>query len=403
MVEAGTRYEDAETVGSSLVLERIALGPSKNHSALAMNRAVAAMGTHMTATASREMMTYSAEVLRNDVPDMLEVLSESVSAPAINPWDVEEAKKMLYEQADMMKSAVDDAVISDFAHASAYQDQALSLPIVPSKEIIDSMSAEATAMFFARHYTPKNMVVAATGVSHDVVVEAADKYFGHLSGEKSKPVPAKFTGGDIRPYGYGDDGMAHVAISFESVTWSDKNLAAASVLQMIMGGGGSFSAGGPGKGMYTRLYENILNKYGFVQTSTCTQSIYSDTGLFTLYGVAAPHYGSQVVALLIEEAKKMAGPISESELSRAKNLLKSYVMMHLESRIFLQDDLARSVISYNEVLGSQTLCSQIDQVTAGDVQAVAKQLLSSPISIAAVGNISGIPQRDVVARQLTSF
>eukprot|EP00954_Amorphochlora_amoebiformis_P029521 1393273-Amorphochlora_amoeboformis.AAC.4 len=106
MVEAGTRYEDAETVGSSLVLERIALGPSKNHSALAMNRAVAAMGTHsehtsvlcpkynktiantraLTATASREMMTYSAEVLRNDVPDMLEVLSESVSAPAINPW-----------------------------------------------------------------------------------------------------------------------------------------------------------------------------------------------------------------------------------------------------------------------------------------------------------------------------
>lgn len=29
---------------------------------------------------------------------------------------------------------------------------------------------------------------------------------------------------------------------------------------MMMGGGGSFSAGGPGKGMFTRLYLNVLNR-----------------------------------------------------------------------------------------------------------------------------------------------
>lgn len=33
------------------------------------------------------------------------------------------------------------------------------------------------------------------------------------------------------------------------------------VLNMMMGGGGSFSAGGPGKGMFTRLYLNVLNRY----------------------------------------------------------------------------------------------------------------------------------------------
>jgi len=33
------------------------------------------------------------------------------------------------------------------------------------------------------------------------------------------------------------------------------------VLNLMMGGGGSFSAGGPGKGMYTRLYRNVLNRY----------------------------------------------------------------------------------------------------------------------------------------------
>lgn len=40
----------------------------------------------------------------------------------------------------------------------------------------------------------------------------------------------------------------------------DPDFVATCVLNMMMGGGGSFSAGGPGKGMYTRLYTNVLNR-----------------------------------------------------------------------------------------------------------------------------------------------
>ena len=39
------------------------------------------------------------------------------------------------------------------------------------------------------------------------------------------------------------------------------------VLNTLMGGGGSFSAGGPGKGMYTRLYLQVT---GTSCSSFCT-------------------------------------------------------------------------------------------------------------------------------------
>lgn len=45
------------------------------------------------------------------------------------------------------------------------------------------------------------------------------------------------------------------------VSWEDPDLYAICTLQMLMGGGGSFSAGGPGKGMHSRLYRNVLNRY----------------------------------------------------------------------------------------------------------------------------------------------
>lgn len=42
--------------------------------------------------------------------------------------------------------------------------------------------------------------------------------------------------------------------------WQDADLVPMCVLQILLGGGNSFSAGGPGKGMYSRLYRELLNK-----------------------------------------------------------------------------------------------------------------------------------------------
>ena len=54
--------------------------------------------------------------------------------------------------------------------------------------------------------------------------------------------------------------LAHCVIALESCSHLDPDYVAFCVLNMMMGGGGSFSAGGPGKGMYSRLYLNVLNR-----------------------------------------------------------------------------------------------------------------------------------------------
>jgi len=46
----------------------------------------------------------------------------------------------------------------------------------------------------------------------------------------------------------------------ESCSPNDPDFVPFCVLNMLLGGGGSFSAGGPGKGMFSRLYLNVLNR-----------------------------------------------------------------------------------------------------------------------------------------------
>jgi len=55
-------------------------------------------------------------------------------------------------------------------------------------------------------------------------------------------------------------------------------------LHLMLGGGASFSAGGPGKGLFSRLYTNVLNRYYWVQNATAFNVQYEDVGLFGVMG-----------------------------------------------------------------------------------------------------------------------
>lgn len=117
------------------------------------------------------------------------------------------------------------------------------------------------------------------------------------------------------------------------------------VLNMMMGGGGSFSAGGPGKGMYTRLYTNVLNRYHWMFSATAYNHAYADTGLFCIHASAPPTHIREMVEVIVREMVAMAGEVSEQELQRAKTQLKSMLLMNLESRPVVFEDIARQVLA----------------------------------------------------------
>lgn len=74
-------------------------------------------------------------------------------------------------------------------------------------------------------------------------------------------------------------------IAYEAPGNNDPDIYALSVLASLLGGGGSFSAGGPGKGsnvvtvgMYTRLYTGVLNRCGWVENCNVVHHSYADSG-----------------------------------------------------------------------------------------------------------------------------
>ena len=108
---------------------------------------------------------------------------------------------------------------------------------------------------------------------------------------------------------------------------------AMTVLNTLLGGGGSFSAGGPGKGMYSRLYTRVLNKHTWAQNCTAFHSVFDDTGIIGISGVAdAANAGDMVNVMAAEMQAVAAGGVDAKELERAKAATISSILMNLESK-----------------------------------------------------------------------
>ena len=98
--------------------------------------------------------------------------------------------------------------------------------------------------------------------------------------------------------------------------------------------------------------------------------------------------------------KKMKGAISAEELARAKMQLKASLLMNLESRPVLFEDIGRQVLTYGARTEPEALVKQIEAVTAADLTKVATKLLKSPPSVVVVGDTTAVPRYDLIAKAL---
>jgi len=340
---------------------------------------------------------YQVDTLKESVPVALEMLAETALSPKFLPWEVTEMGQALKIELDEFNTNY-QAKIQEMAHPAAYGSAPIGKPLMCPPRNLSSISPEVLAAFVSEQMSPQNIVVAAAGYDHDELVAFATEIFSGLAPGSPTPVaPSPYVGGETRESA--DDDLTHFALAFEGCGWKDDALVPTCVLNTMMGGGASFSAGGPGKGMYTRLYQNILNRYGFVQAASVFNAFYDEGGLFGIYGAAPAEGTGQLVSAVCDEFKKMTGEISDVELARAKNQLKSSLLMNLESRAILFEDIGRQVLTYGARTPPETLVSQIDAVTAADLKAVAEKMLKTAPSVVVYGDTTSVPRYDVISKQ----
>ena len=178
--------------------------------------------------------------------------------------------------------------------------------------------------------------------------------------------------------------LSYIHLAFEAAPISSPDIYALATLQTLLGGGGSFSAGGPGKGMYSRLYTNVLNQFGWVESCYAFNHSYTDSGIFGISSACSPTRITEMLEVMCRELHALTrdsgySSLQVQEVNRAKNQLRSSLLMNLESRMIELEDLGRQVQVHGYKVSVKEMCDRIDELTVDDLRRVAKLVFSGQV------------------------
>lgn len=178
--------------------------------------------------------------------------------------------------------------------------------------------------------------------------------------------------------------FTHIHLAFEGLPISSEDIYALATLQTLLGGGGSFSAGGPGKGMYSRLYTNVLNQYGDCESCVAFNHSYTDSGLFGIAAACYPGRTAKMLEIICRELRALTldsghSALGEVEVARAKNQLRSSLLMNLESRMVELEDLGRQVQVHGRKIPVHEMTRKISELTIADLRRVAKMVIGGMV------------------------
>lgn len=397
-VDAGSRFEDSEMKGISHLVDRLAYKSTLNTSGTKMLETLELLGGNYICASSRESLMYQASVFNKDTERMFQLIAETVKIPKITEQELAEQKFTAEYEIDEIWQKP-ELILPELFHSAAYSNETLGSPLLCPKERIPFITRNAIQKYRSKLFNPESIVAAFVGVPHEQAVEYAEKYLGDMKQlrPKIKPKVAHYTGGEISlpalpPIGNMPE-LVHLHIGYEGLPFDDPDIYALATLQTLLGGGGSFSAGGPGKGMYSRLYTQVLNQLYYIESCVAFNHSYTDSGLFGISAscspAAAPYITEVIGRQLAQTFTTGQGQLNDREVSRAKNQLRSSILMNLESKMVELEDLGRQVQVRGHKVPVQEMVAKIEQLTTKDIRRVAERVLTGKANN--IGQGTGAP------------
>src|SRR4051812_876522 len=363
----GSRHESSEWSGIAHFVEHMLFKGTATRTAEDIAQAIDSIGGQLDAFTAKEYASYYIKVLDEHLPMAVDLLSDIVMNPKMEPDDLDREKKVILEEIKMVEDTPDDLVHELFTQ-HFWEGHALGRPILGSKETVESFTPAILREYFRTTYVAPNLIVSAAGnIQHAQVRDLISRAFGALTRAASvydDNVPVVVPQVMVRTK---ELEQSHVCLGTNSYPQNHPDRYVGYIMNTVLGGS-----------MSSRLFQNVREKRGLAYAVFSGLAAYRDAGNLTIYAGCANEAVPEVVNVCVEELKVMKQtPVPDAELRRAKDHLKGSLMLSLENTASRMSHLARQEIYFDRHFGLDETLSGVERVTNVDVQRVARDLFSN--------------------------
>jgi len=380
-VKTGSRNEKERISGISHFLEHMAFkGTKKYPSPRLATGFLDGLGAEYNAGTSHEWTDFYVKVRVGILEKAFEILSEVIINPILDATEIEKEKGTILEEIAMHEDIPMEKV-GDVFQETIYPTHPLGRDIAGTPKSVKAIKREDFIKYRYQYYSSNNMLVTvAGGINEKKVKSLANKYFSgltHVEKLKEKKFEGKQTELNLKLIGKKTE-QAHFILGYPAYSRTHKDRFIESVLSTILG-----------KGMSSRLFNEIRWKRGLAYAVYTSAARFIDTGYLATYEGVDPIKCEEALKVTLDQIYGLASgkyPIKVKEIRKSKDYLKGRIALALEDTAAVNDFFGERALFEDEIETPEEVLEKIEKVTIEDIMRVAKDIFKpEKLNLAIIG------------------
>lgn len=379
IAKVGARYETKRVNGIAHFAEHMFFkGTKKRPKAVDISSEIDGIGGVFNAGTGNELTRFFVKCASKHLDLAFDVLSDMVTNSKFEEEEIEREKGVIIEEMNMY---YDDPkwYLGEVWQKLLYGDHPLGWDVLGTKEVIKAIKRQDFLDYVKSWYPPSNLVLIVAGSFDEKRMTAAVRShfgsFGKGSVGKCVSVKESQTQSGLRLHFKKTD-QAHLALGVRTFPRTHPDRYKAQVLNTILG-----------KGMSSRLFVEVRERRGLCYYIRSDRDAYVDAGsLGAVAGVDLKRVDDAVKVILEVFYGLVEKPVSDKELSKAKEMTKGRMILALEDTRAVASFLGSQEALEGKIRTMDIIISEVEAVTAEDVQQLAKRIfVNGGLNLAMIG------------------
>ena len=381
-INAGTRNEEPGEEGLAHFCEHVTFKGTERRKAWHILNSLESVGGDLNAYTNKEGTVYYSAILKEHIARAVDLLTDIVFHSVYPQAEIDKEVEVICDEIESYNDSPAELIYDEFENI-IFKGSPLGHNILGTAEQVRSFKTEDALRFTRKLYRPDNAIFFAYGdIDFKKLVRLLKKSF--LS-EERRVKSEKFNSPEAQAQfniqhstfntQHSFEGQtivmqknthqAHVMIGTRAYDVNDSRRMPLYLLNNMLGG----------PGMNAKLNLALREHNGLVYTVESTMVAYGDTGIWSIYFGCDEHDVKRCLRLVRKELDKfMQKPLSEAQLKAAKKQIKGQVGVACDNRENFALDFGKSFLHYGWEKNVDRLYEQVDEITAEQIQAVAKEL-----------------------------